>query len=328
MAKRQRKYGEAWKDVGIDKDQFDTVFEKLINSPVKPTLPQETTVSPDTIVRQETVFQETTVPHKTTVVRDNSYPLPETIVLPRTTDVQQARVLPFEVVDTEYTATPNDLWDEVMPTLHAYDQVVLWQLYRLTRGHHRDTCIVGYERLAKRCNISKSQVIRSADRLKTIGLIDQLGSDISNPDRKLRGNIYRVNLPEGRIVQKATVSRKTTVVSGTTMKETTQKENTHTKAPASPSPAGVGVGSKFSLEQCQKYAASLVGKGITNPMGYATTIFRSGEADSLIEVFLNPKAETDISQCPDCEGRGFAYVDRSDHDRGVRLCRHERLKTS
>ena len=50
------------------------------------------------------------------------------------------------------------------------------------------------------------------------------------------------------------------------------------------------MGSKFSLEECQRYAAHLksTGQGITNPGGYATKIHRSGETDSLTEKFINP----------------------------------------
>lgn len=92
---------------------------------------------------------------------------------------------------------------------------------------------------------------------------------------------------------------------------------------------GVGVGSKFSLEDCQKYAAYLhaSGQGITNPGGYATSIYRSGEADALIEKFLNPPPAAelpDTSQCPDCHGTGFWYPEGI--GQGVKKCGHEKLK--
>jgi hypothetical protein len=70
-------------------------------------------------------------------------------------------------------------------------------------------------------------------------------------------------------------------------KVNTQKENTQTQdAPA----ASVRVGSKFTLEECRRYARHLqsTGQGINNPGGYATTIHRTGEADLLIESFLLP----------------------------------------
>jgi hypothetical protein len=88
------------------------------------------------------------------------------------------------------------------------------------------------------------------------------------------------------------------------------------------------VGSRYSLEECRQYAEHLqrTGQGIMNPGGYATTIYRTGEADALIEKFLNPEAsETqDISKCPDCRGTGFIYPDGVERG-AVAKCKHSRL---
>ncbi len=90
----------------------------------------------------------------------------------------------------------------------------------------------------------------------------------------------------------------------------------------------MGVGSKFTLEECRQYAAHLheTGQGITNPGGYATTIHRSGEADTLIDKFFQPQASTkslDTSKCPDCQGTGFWYP--QGREQGVSKCKHARL---
>ncbi|MBA3713318.1 MAG: hypothetical protein H0W76_12855 [Pyrinomonadaceae bacterium] len=89
--------------------------------------------------------------------------------------------------------------------------------------------------------------------------------------------------------------------------------------------------SKFSLEECRRYAEHLhtTGQGINNPGGYATTIHRTGEADMLIESFLHPEAahpssNINISQCPDCQGTGFYYPQGV--EAGVARCKHEQLK--
>jgi len=93
----------------------------------------------------------------------------------------------------------------------------------------------------------------------------------------------------------------------------------------------VRAGSRFSLEECRRYAEHLrsTGQGITNPGGYATTILRTGEADEAIAAFLAP-AETqpvvDASACPDCHGTGFWYPNGT--EQGVAKCRHARLQTS
>ena len=95
---------------------------------------------------------------------------------------------------------------------------------------------------------------------------------------------------------------------------------------------GVGVRSKFTLEECRRYARHLheTGQGITNPGGYATTIHRSGEADVLIERFLQPPPDEtealDASKCPDCQGTGFWYP--RGREQGVSKCKHARLTES
>jgi hypothetical protein len=109
-----------------------------------------------------------------------------------------------------------------------------------------------------------------------------------------------------------------------TDEELPEETHSHKRARA----GGVGVGSNFTLEDCQKYAAYLhaSGQGITNPGGYATSIFRSGEADALIGKFLRPPSPQDLldtSKCPDCHGTGFWYPQGISS--GVKKCRHEKL---
>ncbi len=109
--------------------------------------------------------------------------------------------------------------------------------------------------------------------------------------------------------------------------ETPRETHPHKSARAGRA-GGVGVGSKFSPEECRQYAKHLheTGQGITNPGGYATTIHRSGEADDLIEQFFRPRASTgsfDASKCPDCQGTGFWYPQGM--ERGVSKCKHARL---
>ncbi|HEX8091582.1 MAG TPA: replication protein [Blastocatellia bacterium] len=295
----------------------------------------------DTIVEApDTKAQDTTLGLPTSLVYDSTVALRTTLAVnqgepehgatvgPPTTQEHQTMVGQYTVVETEYTKTPNDLWDDIMPTLDPYDQAVLWQLYRLTRGYHRSTCTIGFPRLATRCNISPKQAQISIGRLEKRGLIRRNGSDFGNRNIAERGNIYEVFLPEGREAYRTRVARSTRVEQATTvapnafMKVNTQNESTQTQA-------GVSVQSRFSLEECRRYADHLkaTGQGIINPGGYATKIFRSGEADVLIEGFLNPRAELDISQCGECLGMGFIYIDPSDKDRGVKPCKHDGLRS-
>lgn len=113
-----------------------------------------------------------------------------------------------------------------------------------------------------------------------------------------------------------------------TEEKDTGEKHTHTTERARRTD-GVCVNSKFTLEECQQYAAHLqeTGQGINNPGGYATTIYRTGEADTIIEKFMNPPAApilVDASRCPDCKGSGWWYP-KGEED-GVAKCKHEQLK--
>ncbi|HEV7858322.1 MAG TPA: hypothetical protein VGO91_06800 [Pyrinomonadaceae bacterium] len=86
--------------------------------------------------------------------------------------------------------------------------------------------------------------------------------------------------------------------------------------------------SKFSLEECRLYAdhLHLTGQGITNPGGFAMTIYRSGIADAQVEKFLHPVADKilrETGSCPDCQGTGFYYPKGA--SKGVVKCRHQQL---
>ena len=294
---------------------------------IRPSEEQETNEAkiPSTVnaslASQATVAQETTVAYPATVAPLSADPLLDATVAQETTLAQYA------INEYQSTVTPNDIWDEIIPTLDVYDQSVLWQLYRLTRGYHRDSCTIGLPKLASRCNIGKRQVSTSVERLEKRGFIKRLGADYSNKDKGLRGNIYKMNLPEGKLARRTTVAQQTrdaqpaTVASRAPMKHDIEKENTQTQS-------SVGVSSRFSLAQCRQYAEYLKvsGQGITNPGGYATKIYRSGEADSLIEAFLYPQTRPSIADCTLCGGSGFVYVDQARPDKGVKPCRHERLK--
>lgn len=286
--------------------RFD-VEQTANNAPTK-----TSTVVQQTIVSQATVAQ----------------PLPElwseSTVAQRTTVDWQAMV---EHPD-QWTPLPNEIDDRIMRLIDAYEQTVLRRLYRLSWGFGSDTCRVGLQTLATACNISKKQAQRSVDKLIGRGLVERVGYDLGNRQKKERGSILRILLPRARMVRQttvasqATVDRQATVAQRTTNKEHTLKE-THTKKDV------VGVGSHFSLKECRQYADSLKSEGIQNPGGYATKIHRTGEADELIERFLSssapaPSSAVDPSQCPDCNGSGWWYP--KGPEKGIARCKHERLQ--
>lgn len=267
------------------------------------------------------------------------------VTIPQQTIVQQT------IVDSDrgYYAVFNDISDRLIPEmqLDPYQQAVLQRLYRLSRGWRSEECEVGLGALAKQCVMSRSQVQRSVAKLIEKGLVECLGTSKKGCQD---GNRYRV-LPGVKSISRQTIPNETipseTIVSGTIVHEgqtivpqntvvyqtivpqgtnkNTNKElknNTHTEH-------SVGVGSKFSLEECRRFAEHLqkTGQGINNPGGYATAIFRSGEVDAQIEAFLSPPASSatlKADNCPDCSGSGYYYPEGV--EKGVKICKHDKLK--
>lgn len=229
-----------------------------------------------------------------------------------------------------FTRVPNDMLDRILPTLDIYGQSLLLRLYRLSRGFNSDTCNVSVGKLATACNFSTRKVQMGLAALEMRGLIQRLTEDHKNRDFNLRGITFRILIsdptPARRTppAQYAPDAQHTPGAPNAPNKVNTQKENTQTQEmPA----AGVRVVSKFTIEECRRYAEHLrsTGQGINNPGGYATTIHRTGEADLLIESFLNPTVSTqvDASQCLDCKGSGFYYPNGPNG--GVAKCKHEKL---
>jgi DNA-binding transcriptional MocR family regulator len=104
-----------------------------------------------------------------------------------------------EIVREErgYYPTFNDISDRLVPELKldAYEQVVLYRMYRLSRGWQKDTCVVGHTKLANSTNLSRSTVQKTVAKLLERELIENLG------DRGNDGTEYRV-LPGVPVLQR------------------------------------------------------------------------------------------------------------------------------
>lgn len=298
------------------------------------------TIPPDTIV--ENSILKDTIPQNTiprpSIVR-NSKPKTTQPVPPITPDT----IVRDAIADSSkgFFQYLNDLSDRVIPELKLkpFEQVVLNRLYRLSHGWKSEECTVGLGALAKQCVMSRTSVQKSIGILVEKGLIEDLGEDKKGGKE---GKRYRVlpgttvmsrTIPRSTIVNSEdTIVPSTTETRGTIPPNTTNKDNNKDLINTHSNTDGVRVGSRFTLEECRKYAKHLqsTGQGINNPGGYATTIHRTGEADLLIESFLHPEAakepsaNLDTSQCPDCNGTGFYYPQGAEG--GVARCKHERFR--
>jgi hypothetical protein len=84
---------------------------------------------------------------------------------PEDSNRAEERELPSlaEIIREErgYYPTFNDISDRLVPEmkLDAYEQVVVYRLYRLSRGWQKETCIIGHTRLANGTNLSRRPVV-------------------------------------------------------------------------------------------------------------------------------------------------------------------------
>ncbi len=216
---------------------------------------------------------------------------------------------------------PNTIVDNVLRLLDTDEQAVYVQLYRLSWGHNKPRCFISLPKLSERTNIKMTSLKAALKRLEGRGLL--VKSNLTLGYGKQQGIEYSVSSPDRQSDSDSQPPRGSQSPADT-IKVNTQKENTQTQSDV------VRVGSKFTIEECRKYAKHLqtTGQGINNPGGYATTINRTGEADEAIAAYLSPLNDApvvDVSGCPDCNGTGFWYPNGI--EKGVAKCRHENLLT-
>lgn len=267
-------------------------------------------------------------------IPQSGVPLQSTPRTRRSSEIKQRKsgIAFDQSADRGYYPTFNDLDDKIIPTygLDTYEQSVLRRLYRLSRGFKSQECEAGLGALSKACNISRSQVQKTVSSLMNRGLIHSLGHSQNGTRYRVLDQLPAVPLrgmpQQGMPQQDESVPQEDSrgIPQGGNNKNNKDLINTHTNTGV------VGVRSRFSLEECRRYAEHLraTGEGITNPGGYATTIHRTGEADELIGRFLSPaqdSAQIDTSACPDCQGTGFYYP--KGKEQGVAKCPHTRLIT-
>jgi predicted transcriptional regulator len=211
--RKTRPKGQGFANLRTPEQVESIPFEELI-APLGTMVPQTTvqeTIVPPTMVQQPTVVQTpsepwygTTVVQRTTVVWDTIIEHPE-----------------------QWTAQPNEISDKVLGLLDVYEQTVLQRLYRLSCGYQSETCKVGFEKLAKACNISKKKAQTTIDRLESKGLIERVHRDLGNKIKQERGNVYRIRLPAAKMESRTKVQR--TMVQPTMVQDASYKYNNKEK---------------------------------------------------------------------------------------------------
>lgn len=340
---RQRRQPTFTEDVTQQNISSEVIIEQAISNKTIPSNISQEDITQETISK---ILENSTIQPSDVVEEQQLVGPPQNITSQNTSsqnifrqDISIPATWAPELVDTGrgYFPVYNDVTDRLIQDLKldVYEQSVLLKMYRESRGWKSDECEISHAEIVRSCNISKSQSQRTLAKLSARGLIVNLGRSKSGPERNrfrvLPGipviphkNIFREDIScEGEDVSPENMVVGQDIFSGNTNKNNNKESlNTHTQP-------GVGVGSKFSLEECKRFAEHLqkTGQGINNPGGYATAIFRSGEADTQIEAFLSvPAASASFKadDCPDCGGSGYFYPEGV--DKGVKICKHEKLK--
>ena len=234
-----------------------------------------------------------------------------------------------------YELAFHQVTDYLYRQLPTAEQAIYRQLYRLTWGFGRATVLIGFPRLAERANVGESTARASAKALEAKGLIKRKGMVFGlNHEQGIEWEVYPPPALVKYLKSQANKRRRGSKSEGPVNSESPSefepmKDNVLLTKQHTQTQDSVRANSRFSLAECRRYAEHLkqTGQGITNPGGYATKIFRSGEADTLIETFMNPPTSLDLSKCPACRGSNFVYIDPSNPDRGVKPCRHDELLT-
>lgn len=87
---------------------------------------------------------------------------------------------------------PNTVNFGLFPTLDPFAKAIYYQLFLLSHGFKRDTCVIGLAKLAKSLLMSQRKVQDTIAYLEKRGLIKRLASILGGPSK---GNVYQVMLP-------------------------------------------------------------------------------------------------------------------------------------
>jgi hypothetical protein len=109
---------------------------------------------------------------------------------------------------------PNTISFSVFPTLDPFARAIYYQLFLLSHGFKRETCIAGLAKLARSVLMSQRKVQDTVTYLERRGLIRRVGSILGGPSK---GNVYQVPLPATDAALHTTVAGRANVAPGTTV---------------------------------------------------------------------------------------------------------------
>src|SRR6266581_8699562 len=175
----------------------DLIQGQGVNSPTKEFLrqyaPLEGVITTQAIAPQpgHALPVENSLAPPATVAQKHNSPWHGATVAPAATVASGATVERYATVKGELRV-PNTINFSIFPTLKPFAKAVYYQLFLLSHGFRRDTCIVGLVKLAKSVLMSLRKVQDTITYLEKRGLIKRLGANLGGPSK---GSIYQVPLP-------------------------------------------------------------------------------------------------------------------------------------
>src|SRR5207249_2158736 len=151
-------------------------------------------------------------PHATVAQKEPS-PWHGVTVAPAATVAPPATVERLATVKGELRV-PNTINFSLFPTLNPFAKAIYYQLFLLSHGFRRDTCVVGLAKLAKLVLMSQRKVQDTITYLETRGLIKRLRAVLGGPSK---GSVYQVPLPATDTAPGATVAESANVAGNATV---------------------------------------------------------------------------------------------------------------
>ncbi len=147
--------------------------------------------TPDSPLKLKPVPVENSTAPLATVAPNDAPVEPGTTVASDATVAASATLERYAMVKGELRV-PNTINFSLFPTLDPYAKAVYYQLFLLSHGFRRDTCIVGLSKLAKSVVMSQRKLQETISYLEKRGLIKRLRAILGGPSK---GNVYRVLIP-------------------------------------------------------------------------------------------------------------------------------------
>ena len=92
-------------------------------------------------------------------------------------------------ITSNFCKVDMDILDKAASMMDVYEQAVYRQLYRLSYGNGQNWCTVGYGRISKRANITRTSAVNVLDRLDADGWVKTV-------ETTTKGKTYRIFLPQ------------------------------------------------------------------------------------------------------------------------------------